>query len=415
MILLIFSYYNIKNFGIKSKKLLIILDLYQEFSIFVQKFSQIMIHRILEEQIVSLLGNGKAIVIMGARQVGKSTLLESIFRDKEKVLWMTGDDLDVQELFSQITSSRLKALLGNSQYLIIDEAQRIPDIGLRLKLITDQIKEVQVIATGSSSFELASKVNESLAGRKREFRMFPVSFSEMVSHTNLLEELRLIPHRMVFGYYPEVVSNPGNESVILKELSDSFLYKDILSLENINKPDKIVRLLKALAFQIGSQVSYNEVGQLVGLDSKTVERYIDVLEKSHIIFRLGTFSRNLRNELKSSRKIYFWDLGIRNLLIGNLAQVENRTDVGALWENYVIAERLKYNAYCYSIAQYWFWRTQQQKEIDYLEEKNGQLNAYEFKWNDKKANVPAPESFSKAYPEAFFKVITPKNVDEFLL
>ena len=199
MILLIFSYYNIKNFGIKSKKLLIILDLYQEFSIFVQKFSQIMIHRILEEQIVSLLGNGKAIVIMGARQVGKSTLLESIFRDKEKVLWMTGDDLDVQELFSQITSSRLKALLGNSQYLIIDEAQRIPDIGLRLKLITDQIKEVQVIATGSSSFELASKVNESLAGRKREFRMFPVSFSEMVSHTNLLEELRLIPHRMVFG------------------------------------------------------------------------------------------------------------------------------------------------------------------------------------------------------------------------
>lgn len=415
MILLIFSYYNIKNFGIKSKKLLIILDLYQEFSIFVQKFSQIMIHRILEEQIVSLLGSGKAIVIMGARQVGKSTLLESIFRDKEKVLWMTGDDLDVQELFSQITSSRLKALLGNSQYLIIDEAQRIPDIGLRLKLITDQIKEVQVIATGSSSFELASKVNESLAGRKREFHMFPVSFSEMVSHTNLLEELRLIPHRMVFGYYPEVVSNPGNENVILKELSDSFLYKDILSLENINKPDKIVRLLKALAFQIGSQVSYNEVGQLVGLDSKTVERYIDVLEKSHIIFRLGTFSRNLRNELKSSRKIYFWDLGIRNLLIGNLAQVENRTDVGALWENYVIAERLKYNAYCYSIAQYWFWRTQQQKEIDYLEEKNGQLNAYEFKWNDKKANVRAPESFSKAYPEAFFKVITPKNVDEFLL
>ena len=192
-----------------------------------------MIHRILEEQIVSLLGSGKAIVIMGARQVGKSTLLESIFRDKEKVLWMTGDDLDVQELFSQITSSRLKALLGNSQYLIIDEAQRIPDIGLRLKLITDQIKEVQVIATGSSSFELASKVNESLAGRKREFRMFPVSFSEMVSHTNLLEELRLIPHRMVFGYYPEVVSNPGNESVILKELSDSFLYKDMLSLENI--------------------------------------------------------------------------------------------------------------------------------------------------------------------------------------
>ena len=247
-----------------------------------------MIHRILEEQITSILGSGKAIIIMGARQVGKSTLLESIFRNREETLWMTGDDLDIQEMFSQMTSTRLKALLGSSKTLIIDEAQRIPDVGLRLKLITDHMKDIQVIATGSSSFELASKVNESLVGRKREFRMFPVSFSEMVSHTNLLEELRLIPHRMVYGYYPEVVSNPGNESVVLKELSDSFLYKDILSLENINKPDKIVRLLKALAFQIGSQVSYNEVGQLVGLDSKTVERYVDILEKSYIIFRLGT-------------------------------------------------------------------------------------------------------------------------------
>jgi hypothetical protein len=374
-----------------------------------------MIYRILEEQITSLLGKGKAIVIMGARQVGKSTLLETIFRHREGVLWMTGDDLDIQELFSQMTSTRLKALLGNTKTLIIDEAQRIPDIGLRLKLITDQIKDVQVVATGSSSFELASKVNESMAGRKREFRMFPISFSEMVSHTNLLEELRLIPHRLVFGYYPEVVSNPGHESVILKELSDSFLYKDILSLENIKKPEKIVRLLKALAFQIGSQVSYNEIGQLVGLDTKTVERYIDILEKSYIIFRLGSFSRNLRNELKASRKIYFWDLGIRNYLIGNLSQVENRTDVGALWENYVITERLKLNYYHGSIAQYWFWRTMQQKEIDYLEEENGQLHAYEFKWSDKKSNVRVPESFAKTYPDASFQVITPKNVDEFIL
>ena len=374
-----------------------------------------MIKRILEKQIVSLLGSGKAVIIMGARQVGKSTLLDTIFNDKKDVLWMTGDDLDIQELFSQMTSTRLKALLGSTKILIIDEAQRIPDIGLRLKLITDQIKDVQVIATGSSSFELASKVNESLAGRKREFHMHPVSFSEMVSHTNLLEELRLIPHRMIYGYYPEVVSKPGNEAVILKELSDSFLYKDILSFENINKPDKIVRLLKALAFQISSQVSYNEIAQLVGLDSKTVERYIDILEKSYIIFRLGSFSRNLRNELKASRKIYFWDLGIRNLLIGNLAQVENRTDTGALWENFIIAERLKRNSYNGSISQYWFWRTQQQKEIDYLEEANGQLNAYEFKWNEKKANIRVPESFTKAYPEASFHVITPKNVDEFLL
>ena len=374
-----------------------------------------MIKRLLENHIVSLLGSGKAIIIMGARQVGKSTLLDTIFQNRENTLWLTGDDLDVQELFNQMSSTRLKALLGSTRTLIIDEAQRIPDIGLRLKLITDQIKDVQVVATGSSSFELASKVNESLAGRKREFRMFPVSFSEMVSHTNLLEELRLIPHRLVYGYYPEVVCNPGNEQVILKELSDSFLYKDILSFESINKPDKIVRLLKALAYQIGSQVSYNEIAQLVGLDSKTVERYVDILEKSYIIFRLGSFSRNLRNELKASRKIYFWDLGIRNLLIGNLSQVENRTDTGALWENFIIAERLKRNSYAGRICQYWFWRTQQQKEIDYLEEENGLLNAYEFKWNDKKSNVRAPESFVKAYPDAIFKVISPQNVDEFLL
>ena len=374
-----------------------------------------MIKRLLENHIVSLLGSGKAIIIMGARQVGKSTLLDTIFQNRENTLWLTGDDLDVQELFNQMSSTRLKALLGSTRTLIIDEAQRIPDIGLRLKLITDQIKDVQVVATGSSSFELASKVNESLAGRKREFRMFPVSFSEMVSHTNLLEELRLIPHRLVYGYYPEVVCNPGNEQVILKELSDSFLYKDILSFESINKPDKIVRLLKALAYQIGSQVSYNEIAQLVGLDSKTVERYVDILEKSYIIFRLGSFSRNLRNELKASRKIYFWDLGIRNLLIGNLSQVENRTDAGALWENFIIAERLKRNSYADRICQYWFWRTQQQKEIDYLEEENGLLNAYEFKWNDKKSNVRAPESFVKAYPDAIFKVISPQNVDEFLL
>ncbi len=374
-----------------------------------------MIKRILEQEVKSLVGGQKAIIIMGARQVGKSTLLNTIFNDQEDVLWMSGDDLDVQELFQQMTSTRMKALLGSTKILVIDEAQRISDIGLRLKLITDQIPDVQVIATGSSSFELASKVNESLVGRKREFLMFPVSFSEMVSQTNLLEELRLIPHRLVYGYYPEVVSHPGNESVILKELSDSFLYKDVLSLDRINKPDKIVKLLKALAYQIGSQVSYNEVGQLVGLDSKTVERYLDILEKSYIIFRLGTFSRNLRNELKQSRKIYFWDLGIRNMLIGNFSLMENRTDVGALWENFLISERLKRNAYNGSIAQYWFWRTQQQKEIDFLEEENGELKAFEFKWNDRKSNARIPGAFAKAYPEASFEVITPHNVESFLL
>ena len=374
-----------------------------------------MIHRILEEKIQPLLGGNKAIIVMGARQVGKSTLLNQLLGENKNALWLNGDDIDVQNLFHEMSSTRMRALLGNNKFLVIDEAQRIPDIGLRIKLVTDQVSDVQVIATGSSSFELASKVNEPLTGRKREFKMFPLMFKEMVSHSNLLDELRMIPHRLVYGYYPEVVSNPGDEKNTLKELSDSYLYKDILSLDSISKPDKLVRLLKALALQIGSQISYNEIGNMISLDSKTVERYVDILEKSFIIFRLGSFSRNLRNELKASRKIYFWDLGIRNAIIGNLAQIENRTDAGELWENFAIAERLKQNAYQNSFAQSWFWRTQQQKEIDYIEEENGMIHAFEFKWNEHKARTKCPESFSTAYPDALFQVITPKNIEEFLM
>lgn len=374
-----------------------------------------MIHRILEEKIQPLLGGNKAIIVMGARQVGKSTLLNQLLGENKNALWLNGDDIDVQNLFHEMSSTRMRALLGNNKFLVIDEAQRIPDIGLRIKLVTDQVSDVQVIATGSSSFELASKVNEPLTGRKREFKMFPLTFKEMVSNSNLLDELRMIPHRLVYGYYPEVVSNPGDEKNTLKELSDSYLYKDILSLDSISKPDKLVRLLKALALQIGSQISYNEIGNMISLDSKTVERYVDILEKSFIIFRLGSFSRNLRNELKASRKIYFWDLGIRNAIIGNLAQIENRTDAGELWENFAIAERLKQNAYQNSFAQSWFWRTQQQKEIDYIEEENGMIHAFEFKWNEHKARTKCPESFSTAYPDALFQVITPKNIEEFLM
>ena len=374
-----------------------------------------MITRILESTISSLLDTDKAIIIMGARQVGKSTLLNTLLSARNDVMWMNGDELDIQQLFSQMTSTRIRALIGENHILVIDEAQRIPDIGLRLKLITDQIKGVQVIATGSSSFELANKINEPLTGRKREFRMYPLTFGEMVAHSNLLDELRLLPHRLIYGYYPEVVSSPGNEHIVLKELTDSYLYRDILSLDGIGKPDKLTRLLQALAFQIGNQVSYNEVGKLVGLDSKTVERYIDILEKSYVIFRLGSFSRNLRNELKSSRKIYFWDLGIRNAVIGNLTQVESRTDTGALWENFCIAERMKRLTYQGSLAHSWFWRTQQQKEIDYIEEEGGNLSAYEFKWNDHKSNTRCPASFSAAYPDVPFHVITPQNVDEYVL
>ena len=374
-----------------------------------------MIGRTLSEKVVSLIGGKKAITIMGARQVGKSTLLQMMLGERKNVLWMNGDDPDIQSLFSNMTSTRLNAIIGTNEVVVIDEAQRIEGIELRIKLITDQIPAVQVIATGSSSFELSNKVNESLAGRKREFKMFPLTFREMVENSDFLSETRMLPHRMVYGYYPEVVSTPGDERMILKELSDSYLYKDILSLDGVGKPEKLVKLIKALALQIGSQVAYSEVGRFVGLDSKTVEKYIDILEKSFIIFRMPSFSRNLRNELKTTRKIFFWDLGIRNAVIGNLSQVENRQDTGALWENFVIAERMKLLAYQDSFAQSFFWRTKQQKEIDYIEEEDGRIRAFEIKWNPNKSATKCPKSFLSAYPDAEYKVITPDNIEEFLL
>lgn len=373
-----------------------------------------MIQRTLQSNLASLLGNHKALIVMGARQVGKSTLLHSLFENNDNVLWLNGDDIDVQALFAQMTSTRLAAILEGKSIVVIDEAQRIPNIGLRLKLITDQLPSVQVIATGSSSFELANKVDESLTGRKRVLRMFPLTFTEMVAHTSLLEEERMLPHRLLYGYYPEVVTHIGEERTILKELTESYLYRDILALDSITKSDKLVMLLKALALQIGSQVSYNELSNLVGIDAKTIEKYIDVLEKSYVIFRLGSFSRNLRNELKFSRKIYFWDTGVRNAVIGNFAQIETRSDVGALWENWAIAERLKRNAYTNSFAQSYFWRTKQQKEIDYVEEADGELKAFEFKWNSKQSSTKCPLTFASAYPNAPFVVITPENIYDFL-
>ena len=313
-----------------------------------------MIQRIQKEQIEKLLSGDKAIIILGARQVGKSTLLNQLFTSKDDVMWLNGDEWDVRQMLENMTSTRIRSLIGQKKWVVIDEAQRIPNIGLKMKLITDQVPNVQVVATGSSSFQLASQVNEPLTGRKREFHIAPLSYQEMVNHTSLLDEHRMIPHRMVYGYYPEVVTSPGDEQDVLRELSNSYLYKDILSLDNINKPDKLSLLLQALARQIGEQVSYNEVGQLIGLNPKTVEKYIDVLEKSFILFRLGSLARNLRNELKVSRKIYFWDLGIRNAIIANFQQVELRNDVGALWENFAITERLKLLNIKGSFANKWF-------------------------------------------------------------
>ena len=373
-----------------------------------------MIKRILETAIQQRLWQGKAIVLLGARQVGKTTMLKNLLLGRDDVLWLNGDEQDVRNLFESVSSTMLNAVVGKKKIVVIDEAQRIANIGLNLKLITDNIAGVQVIATGSSSFDLSNRISEPLTGRKLEYWMFPLSFGELADHVGLLEEKRLLAHRLVYGSYPDVVNNAGDERVVLTELADSYLYKDILMFDRIKKSDKLVKLLQALAFQIGSEVSYNELAQTCGLDPKTVEGYVTLLEKSYIVFRLGSFSRNLRNELKFSRKIYFWDCGIRNAVIGNYQMAESRMDTGALFENYIVAERLKKLRYGKSYAKSYFWRSKTKQEIDYVEDVDGQLYAVEIKWNPNR-KAALPPSFAKAYGDVDFKVVTRENYENFLL
>ena len=375
-----------------------------------------MIQRYIEKNLKDTISKGKAVILLGPRQVGKSTLTNMLFGSEEGVKWFTGDDPADKDALSNVSLTRLKLILGTSRIVVIDEAQKIPGIGETMKLITDHLPDVQLLATGSSSFQLTSQVGDSLAGRKREFKLFPMSFAEMVQHSGLIEEERNISTRMVYGYYPEVVMNPGGEKEILRELADSYLYKDILSLEKVAKGEKLVKLVQALALQIGSQVSYTELGQTVGIDKKTVEKYIDILEKCYIVFRLPSFARNLRNELKFSRKIYFYDLGIRNAVLGNFTPLDLRTkeEVGHMCENFMIAERLKCNEYERKFTKSYFWRTGQQKEVDLIEELDGRLSAFEFKWDpDKK--VKTPSQFTAAYPEASFMSVSPREAADFLL
>jgi predicted AAA+ superfamily ATPase len=351
---------------------------------------------------------------MGARQTGKTTLLRKLVQQQIDVLWLDADEPDTISLFDNITSTMLKQVLAGKKIVVIDEAQRIENIGLKLKLITDQIPEIQLIAAGSSSFDLANKINEPLPGRKWEYKLHPLSFSEMVDHHGLIEEKRLLYHRLLFGYYPEVLNNPGSEREVLKQLSDSYLYKDVLMWERIKKPEKLVKLLQALALQLGSEVTYNNIGSLLLIDNQTVENYIQLLEQAYIIFRLPAFSRNHRKELKRGRKIYFYDNGIRNALLANFTMPELRTDIGALWENFMISERMKYLHYNTIWANTYFWRTQDHQEIDFIEDRDGVLHAYEFKWNENQKAFLS-KSFTKTYPNHTFSLINPENFSDFLL
>ena len=373
-----------------------------------------MIPRILLKTIKGRLFKGKAILLFGPRQCGKSTMLETLL-DGAPYLHLSGDNADVREILSDTDAGKLRTIMGKNKIIFIDEAQRVPNIGLTLKIITDQIRDVQVIATGSSAFELSSRVNEPLTGRKYEFMLYPLSFGEMVDVHGFLDERRLIGIRMIYGYYPEIVTTPGEERELLRLLANSYLYKDLLALEQIKKPVLLEKLLRALALQLGSEVSYNELAQTIGANKQTVEKYIDLLEKAYVIFVLPAYSRNVRNEIKKGKKIYFFDCGIRNAIINNFNPIESRTDVGALWENYMIAERMKHLRYTNTDVKQYFWRTTQQQEIDLIEEHEaGRLMAFEFKWA-KHAKVRFPETFTGNYPDVETRIVSPDNIEDFLL
>jgi len=360
------------------------------------------------------MGDKKVIIILGPRQCGKTTVLKMLFSETADMEWWNGDETDIRKLLLEPTSTALKSLIGKSKLLIIDEAQRIENIGLCLKLIYDNIPGIKVIASGSSAFELSNKINEPLTGRKWEYHLYPLSYSEMVGYHGAINERRLLKHRLIYGYYPEVINNPGDEKAILQQLSDSYLYKDILTWETVKKPDRLETLLQALAFQLGNEVTYLELANTTGLDKETVERYILLLERAFIVFRLKSFSRNLRTELKRSRKIYFYDNGLRNAIIRQYNPIELRNDIGALWENFIISERMKYLEYNEIYANRYFWRTHQQQEIDYIEDYNGVLYAYEFKWNPKNKSR-FPKAFLENYDNYQTEIINNKNYEDFIM
>ena len=372
-----------------------------------------MIKRLIDAQIESKLFKNKAIIIVGARQIGKTTSINFVLKNKEKVLFLDGDDPVVRELLDNANTEQIRNLIGDKTFIFIDEAQRIQNIGLTAKIIVDQFKNVQLIISGSSAFDLKNSLSESLTGRKWEYQMFPVTWHELEETYGYLKSLQQLELRILYGMYPEIITNNGDEKERLKLLIDSYLYKDILSFYNIQKPLVLQNLLKALALQMGNEISLNELANLLQVDKNTVKNYIEILEKSFVIFTLSGFNRNIRNELKQAKKVFFWDNGIRNAVIGNFSPLELREDKGALWENFLIAERMKKNNYENPYINSYFWRTTTQLEIDYVEEIEGEIFAYQIKWNEN-TKIKSFENFRETYKTDVVK-IHPKNFREFLV
>lgn len=382
--------------------------------IFVLKW--VMVSRKLFQPILKQCFQSKLILLIGARQVGKTHLMRQLQSEiQQPGLWLNADEADIKKALTDAgTSTQLKALIGKYKLVFIDEAQQIDQIGLKLKLIHDNFPDIQLIVSGSSAFELQHKISEPLTGRKRIFHLFPFSFEELKDYHSELEERRYLNTRLIYGSYPEVVLNAGFERAVLNEIAGSYLYKDLLQIDGIRKSALLEKLLQALAFQIGNEVSFHELSRTIGnINAATVEKYIDMLEKTFVIFKLSSLSRNFRNELKKGKKYYFYDLGIRNMLINNFQPIGLRQDTGSLWENYCIAERLKFNAYSMNASQNcYFWRTRDQAEIDYLEEMDGWIHAYEMKYAKDKANFP--KSFIQYYPNHTTRIINQENYSTFI-
>ncbi|MBI2310149.1 ATP-binding protein [Candidatus Collierbacteria bacterium] len=368
--------------------------------------------RLVANLVQKVLFQGKIIVLYGPRRVGKTTLVKQIIEQySDQSLYLNCDEPDVRQSLTDKTSTELIGLAGTKKLVVIDEAQRIPNIGLTLKLLVDNAPQIQVIATGSGSFDLSNKINEPLTGRAHQFLLTPLSLGEI--YPDLLTANRMLETRLIYGGYPEVVIRPEQANTYLRGLYQNYLYKDALEYQHLKKPELVDKLLSALALQIGGEVSLTELGGLLGVDKTTVARYIYLLEQAFVIFRLPPLSRNLRKEINKTRKIYFWDTGIRNAIINNFNPLSLRNDIGALWENFVIVERSKRNMNIGSSPNCYFWRTWTKQEIDYIEDSGGQLKAFEIKWQ--KPKKTAPSSWRQAYSAAGWETITKENYWDFLL
>jgi len=369
------------------------------------------IQRAIEKAFNKKLKPNKVLVLLGARRIGKTSFIKKALQNQQKdVLELNGEDFATQEILKNRSVENYKRLIGKKTIIFIDEAQNLPEIGAVLKLMVDELKGIKIVVAGSSMFDLKNKLGEPLTGRKITFLMYPLAQMEFSETETLVQTKSRLEERLLFGSYPELLQHKTDleKIVYLKELVNDYLFKDILTFEGVKNATKLIDLLRLIAYQIGKEVSIEELGRQLGMSKNTVDRYLDLLSKTFVIFKLQGFNRNLRNEITKSNKWYFYDVGVRNTLIANFNDIKLRNDIGELWENYVIAERIKYQQYKAILTNNYFWRTHQQQEIDWIEDRNGKLFAYEIKWNTKKTVKP-PNAWKEAYPGSKFEMITPNN------